>query len=102
VRTEQPRDLFPEAPIAVLLTRLADRNYADLAALSDDDILNILFRIHREPLSLAAFNRFLEHFLAWYREHAEQHTEAFERFVRMAPMLRRDEMQLVRQRQENG
>lgn len=86
-------DLPVAFDFAALLESLAQDDYAGLATLSDESLVTLLTRLHRNRAELLAFLSFLETFLAWYRTNPQH--PGLERLAVMAPILRRDALALA-------
>ncbi len=81
---------------ARVIERLERDQYSALESISDEQVLTLLVRIHKEREALLTFLNFLDRFISWYRSRNPVVTNyRLERFVSIAPILRRDTLTVV-------
>lgn len=88
-------DAWLHGNISSVIAILERDGYASLRMLSDEQVTNLWLRFHKNREDLLAFLRFLDIFMPDYLSGKIPKDERLDRFVMIAPILRRDAMVLV-------
>lgn len=78
-----------------MIAMLERDDYLFLKMLSDEQVVALLMRLNQDREELLAFIGFLGAFQTWYESYKTAKDERFDRFIAIAPILRRDAMVLV-------